>query len=354
VYVFTSRDVARLAGVSQSTVSYVLSGKRTISPRTRERVQAAIEQLTYQPNAGARALASRRTRVIAIVVAFGGTADGAGLLPFLETITQCARERDHDVLLVGAQEGADALTRLDGRSQCDAVVLMEIEAEDERIAAISGLRIPVILIGVPNASDRLHCVDVDFEEAGRLAVREVAETGRRQVAVIGYPPEAVRRDLNYVARFQRGVDQAVAEARLDCELIAPVPATRAGARDAVARVVSAGERALRETGLIVPNTAAIQEVLRGLRAHGLAPGRDVPVVGVCTDAAAEAMEPAVSNVSLEPRDVSRRAMRTLFALLENEQGTHAGDRPRARVQLVTPRLTRRETTADALDAPAVQ
>jgi len=51
----TSRDVARLAGVSQSIVSYVMSGKRPISENTRGKVLAAIEQLTYQPNAGARA-----------------------------------------------------------------------------------------------------------------------------------------------------------------------------------------------------------------------------------------------------------------------------------------------------------
>ena len=71
---FTSKDVARIAGVSQSTVSYVMSGKRPISERTRQRVLAAMEQLTYEPNAGARALASQRTRVIGLVVPFGSGA----------------------------------------------------------------------------------------------------------------------------------------------------------------------------------------------------------------------------------------------------------------------------------------
>jgi DNA-binding LacI/PurR family transcriptional regulator len=50
---YTSKDVARVAGVSQSTVSYVLTGNRPISEQTRRRVLDAIEQLTYQPNAGA-------------------------------------------------------------------------------------------------------------------------------------------------------------------------------------------------------------------------------------------------------------------------------------------------------------
>ncbi|MEU4601960.1 LacI family DNA-binding transcriptional regulator [Kribbella sp. NPDC023972] len=66
----TSKDVAALAGVSQSTVSYVLSGKRPISAETRQRVEDAIAELTYQPNAGARALRGRRTNVVALVVRF--------------------------------------------------------------------------------------------------------------------------------------------------------------------------------------------------------------------------------------------------------------------------------------------
>jgi DNA-binding LacI/PurR family transcriptional regulator len=336
--VFTSRDVARIAGVSQSTVSYVMTGKRPISEETRKRVQAAIDQLTYQPNAGARALASRRTRVIGLVVPFGEASDSSGLLPFLETITECAREVDHDVLLVTANEGASALTRLGGRSLCDAIVLMDIEAHDERIPVVSSLRVPVILIGVPNDADGLYCVDVDFTAAARLAVGELVAAGHDRIAVIGHAPEVVTRDLNYVARFQRGVDEAVAAAGIACHLVQPVERTRAGARAAVdAALEAAGERC----GLVVPNSAAVQDVLRALAARGLRPGRDVSVVGVCTDAAAEAMEPAVTNVSLEPRDVSRRAMRTLFALLDPD-----GDGPPpSGVELVDSRLTRRETTA---------
>jgi DNA-binding LacI/PurR family transcriptional regulator len=141
--VVTSRDVARVAGVSQSTVSYVMSGRRSISAETRKRVLDAIEQLTYQPNAGARALASQRTQVIGLVVPFGPGADTAGLLPFIETIASCARAEDHDVLLVTTDEGAAGLTRLAGRALCDAIVLMDIEADDARIPVAAALKVPV-------------------------------------------------------------------------------------------------------------------------------------------------------------------------------------------------------------------
>ncbi len=147
----------------------------------------------------------------------------------------------------------------------------------------------------------------------------------------------VSRELNYVARFQRGVDAAVTAAGVESHLVQPLERTRSGARAAVAAALeAAGE----DCGLVVPNTVAVPHVLRALAAAGRRPGRDVSVVGVCTDAAAESMEPAVTNVSLEPRDVSRRAMRTLFALLDPD----VGGPPPSGVELVVPRLTRRETT----------
>src|SRR3954465_14621481 len=188
---FTSKDVARAAGEWQSTVCFGMSGKRPISERTRQRVQAAIEQLTYEPNAGARALASQRTRVIGLVVPFGSGGDTAGLLPFIETIAGAARANDHEVLLVTADEGSAGLRRLAGRSLCDAIVLMDILTRDERVPVAASLPIPVILIGVPEDPHGLRCVDLDFPVAAQMAVDELAATGHERVAILDYPREMV-------------------------------------------------------------------------------------------------------------------------------------------------------------------
>jgi DNA-binding LacI/PurR family transcriptional regulator len=336
--VVTSRDVARVAGVSQSTVSYVMSGRRSISAETRERVLAAIEQLTYQPNAGARALASQRTQVIGLVVPFGPSADTAGLLPFIETIASCARAEDHDVLLVTADEGAAGLTRLAGRALCDAIVLMGIGADDPRIPEAAALPVPVILIGVPDDSAGLHCVDLDFPLAGALAVDELARLGHDRVVLIGHAAEVIERDINFVRRFQRGAMAAAERHGLGYSVVAPVPPGVAAAREAVERALEDGGR----PGIVVPNSQVVAAVLHALVERGVVPGRDVSMIGLCTDAAAEASTPTVTNVSLEPRDVSRRAMEILFRLLDRD-----GHRPAQLVELITPRLTRRETTLPA-------
>ncbi|WP_298803568.1 LacI family DNA-binding transcriptional regulator [uncultured Pseudokineococcus sp.] len=344
----TSKDVARLAGVSQSTVSYVMSGKRPISEEVRQRVQAAIEELTYHPNAGARALAGRRTHVVGLVVPFGASADPGGLLPFIETIASGAREHDHDVLLVTADEGTSALTRLEGRRLCDAIVLMEVEARDERIAVASGLRVPVLLVGVPEEPDGLVCVDLDFAAAGRLAVEGLVERGHRRIAVLGYPPEAVERDIGYVRRFGDAALAAASAAGVECALLSPVAHTAAAVRAAVGRALEtardgdgADDDGLDDDaglGLVVASGGAVPLALTALAERGVVPGRDVSVVAMLPDATAAATSPPVSNVSTESRDVSRRAVQELFRLLGDDPPTGGG------VHLVPPRLTHRRTT----------
>ncbi|WP_158647580.1 LacI family DNA-binding transcriptional regulator [Actinoplanes sp. ATCC 53533] len=343
----TSRDVARLAGVAQSTVSYVMSGRRSISAETRRRVESAIEELAFQPNAGARALKSQRTQVIGLMVPFGLDADTSGLLPFIETIANCAREQDHDILLVTRDEGSAGLTRLASRSLCDAIVLMDIETHDARIPVAAALAVPVILIGLPAEPLGLLCVDLDFEQAGRLAVQHLAETGHDRIVLIGHPRATVAREVNFVGRFRRGAIAAADAHGLPHTIVDQPergPAGVAAALDqaldqALDRALATGPAARDALGLIVHDTEAVQPVLHGLTARGHRPGRDLSVVGLCPEALAESTTPPVTNVSLEPRDVSRRAMRTLFRLLDRDHPTAA-----APVELVAARLTRRQTT----------
>jgi DNA-binding LacI/PurR family transcriptional regulator len=194
----------------------------------------------------------------------------------------------------------------------------------------------VVLIGVPDDPAGLYCVDLDFAAAARLIVDELAAAGHDSLAVIGYPAETLERDLNYVRRFKDALGARAAEHALPCEFIEPVEPGRAAA-DAALQGALAG-RGDRRLGLVVANAPARQHVLHALDALDMVPGRDVSVMALCTDAAAEDMEPPVTNVSPEPRDVSRRAMETLFWLLGPTPGG-----PPPSIDLLMPQLRRRGT-----------
>ncbi|WP_327406888.1 LacI family transcriptional regulator [Streptomyces sp. NBC_01288] len=338
----TSRDVARLAGVSQSTVSYVMSGRRSISPETRRRVEEAIETLGFQPNAGARALASQRSQVIGLVVPFAPGADMTGVLPFIETITKCAREEDHNVILATEDEGAEGLIRLSDQSLCDAIVLMEVGSKDPRIPVAAGLSVPVILIGVPDDPEGLYCVDLDYTLAGRMAVDELADSAHDRVVLLGYPRDVMARDVNFVRRFLRGAEDAATAHGIAYAEVSPPDTSRAGAEAALDEALAELGPDSGRLGLVVPDPQLIQPTLQSLLDRGLVPGRDLSVIGLCTDRTAETSTPPVTNLSLEPRDVSRRAMRILFRLLNRESVPTTST-----VELVTPRLTLRQTSLSA-------
>jgi len=333
---FTSKDVARIAGVSQSTVSYVMTGKRPISERTRRRVLDAMEQLTYEPHSGARALAGRRTQVIGLVVPFGVGGETSGLLPFIETIASSARAHDHEVLLVTADEGSAGLRRLAGRALCDAIIMMDIREQDDRVPVAAALSVPVVLIGVPADPAGLHCVDLDFEVAARMAVDELADTCHDEIVVMGYTASEMERGLNFVGRVMRSVQRQAQVRGLPLTVIEPVERGREDAAKAADQLLA--RRTGGRLGVVVPHGDTVGPLLHALRKREVVAGRDISLIGLSTDREAEQCDPPYTNVSEEPRDVSRRAMETLFWLLDPSSGVE-----RPAIDLVAPRLTRRTT-----------
>ncbi|MBU2670316.1 LacI family DNA-binding transcriptional regulator [Actinoplanes bogorensis] len=153
----TIADVARHAGVSASTVSYVLSGKRAISAVTRARVLASVRALGFHPHAGARALAGNRSHIIALALPLRSEVSVTAVLRFAAAVVEAARACGYDVLLVPA----DGLRRVADSALVDGIVAMEV-ANAPRPVRLSR---PSVLVELP--------ADIDLETAdtlGRLAV----------------------------------------------------------------------------------------------------------------------------------------------------------------------------------------
>jgi DNA-binding LacI/PurR family transcriptional regulator len=123
-------------------------------------------------------------------------------------------------------------------------------------------------------------------------------------------------------------------------VLEPLESGGAAAAQAVERILAAGIR--RRLGLLVPHSPVIASLLHALRERDVVPGRDISFIGLSTDHQAEQSHPPYTNISEEPRDVSRRAVETLFWLLEPTPGVE-----HAPIDLITPRLTRRGTVMPA-------
>ncbi|HAM25935.1 MAG TPA: LacI family transcriptional regulator, partial [Microbacteriaceae bacterium] len=104
----TIGDVAREAGVSRSTVSYALSGKRPISKETQDRIEAAIKLLGFTVNAGARALATSQTKVLGLLLQFHEDEFAPAMLQYVLPVSDTARELGYDILMVTDVDGPNA------------------------------------------------------------------------------------------------------------------------------------------------------------------------------------------------------------------------------------------------------
>ena len=204
----TIADVARHAGVAASTVSYVLSGKRTISTDTRERVQRSVRALGYRPNASARALASQRSNVLALVIPLRTGMHVPVMMQFAAAVVTTARRYDHDVLLLTADEGPEGLERVAQSSLVDALVVMDIELDDERVPVLRELPMPSMLIGYPDDADGLTCIDLDFVAAGAHCVDHLADLGHRSLALLGTPSAVYERQTGFAQRTLTGFAEA--------------------------------------------------------------------------------------------------------------------------------------------------
>lgn len=200
----TSRDVARLAGVSQTTVSYVMSGRRTVAPETERRVLDAMRTLGYQPHSGARALRSNRTNVIGAVVPYRSGADSAAQHRFLVSLAFHARRHGYDLLLVTTDEGVEGLHRVINTALCDGLLIMEVLTHDPRTEVIASSGTPAVFIGVPDSADPVITIDSDYVNAGKEAISILARTGHQTVTLVS-PDHPTLKNLNFLERFRNGV-----------------------------------------------------------------------------------------------------------------------------------------------------
>ncbi|MEU5879549.1 LacI family DNA-binding transcriptional regulator [Spirillospora sp. NPDC047279] len=328
-------DVARHAGVSPSTVSYVLSGKRSISEETIRRVRESIRELGYRPHAGARALASSRSNVLALVIPLRTGIHVPVVMRFAVSVVTSARRHDHDVLLLTQEEGEEGVRRVADSALVDAVIVMDVQLHDERLPMLRALDRPAVLIGFPDDTAGLTCIDLDFRAAGEACVDHLAALGHRRVGLIGSPPEVYERGTGYAERTAEGFLAAAARQGV-AATVHPCEATGEAARELVKRLLDEHPDL---TGVVVHNEPIVEPVVAAFRAAGRRVPGDLSVVAMCPDEQAEHAELQLTSVAIPAEEVGRRAVDLLMAKLDGD------DVPPA--TLLPPRLTERASTAPA-------
>ncbi|WP_437583297.1 LacI family DNA-binding transcriptional regulator [Paramicrobacterium sp. CJ85] len=308
----TIGDVASLAGVSRSTASYALSGKRSISEDVRRKVNEAVEQLGYTPNAGARALATSHTKIIGLLARFLEDEFAPAMLQYIRGISEMAAQLGYDTLLVSEEDGVRALQRLSNTRMVDGFVLLNVAEHDDRLPTLRNASQPGALVGLPDNTTGVDVFDLDFEAAGRLMVDRLHELGHRELILVSQPEHVLKRGGAYVwrlanAAYERAEQLGVALHRYFGASSQPeIGNDLHGYFDAHPAA----------TGLLLNNEAAAAALPTVLHERGMSSPQSISVIGRYSDDFAKTFSLPYSAIDSAPHELGRRAVQQLISRIE--------------------------------------
>jgi DNA-binding LacI/PurR family transcriptional regulator len=319
----TTRDVARQAGVSQPTVSLVLSGnpRARVADATRARVLRAAEELGYRPNILARGLVQQRSYALGVVVPDLGNPFYSEVVRGVERV---ATQEGYAVFLCDTREASAErhLDALRGRL-VDGVIIDALGAGALPEHLLKDLN--VMLIDEP--SDRWPGVASDAHAAGRYVAEHFVELGHREIALMG-PAEAsfgVRaRERGFVAGL-RAAGLELSSARLR-----RAPATVQGGHEAMRALLALPER---PTAVFCINDLMALGALKACLGAGVAVPKQLSLAGCDDIEMATVVTPELTTVAVPARELGARAARQLLRRIAGKPAPAGPSRPLP-VQLV--------------------
>lgn len=309
----TRDDVARMAGVSPATVSYVLNdGPRPVSAAVRGRVLAAVEMLGYQPNLVARSLRLQKRSTVGLILPdlhnsfYTEVAGGA---------EEAASEGAASLLLT--HSGFDAERELRCVTQLinervGGVVWVPTGHSQEPVRRLETFRIPVVVLDSPVDLHVEYTITADNVAGGRAATQHLIELGHRRIGYIAGPSQ-----MGHSERRRAGYAAALTEAGipLDPSLVVPGGVFHEEGRRAAAKLL---DRPDPPTGIVAYNDLTAIGALRAARELDYELPRDLSVVGFDDVAEARYTWPALTTVAQPKRDMGRWSVEILLHLIEAE------------------------------------
>jgi len=332
----TSQDVADLAGVSRTTVSFVLNDVKglNISSETRRRVRDAAESLNYIPDATAQALASRRAKAIGLVMTRSPhhIATDAFLPQIIGGLIEVIQEHKLRLLIesVEVEHQDRAYLELARAKHIEGMILLTPRINDAGLKKLEQVDIPTVLMGHLEGSN-LYSVDVDNQPAAQKGVQYLLDLGHTRIACIANAPPS------YAASPERvhGYKNALLFAGItpDENLIRYADFDPQSGYEQMKSLLQSGNPF---TAVFVASDNVAMGTKSALREAGLRVPEDISMVGFDDIPWAQYADPPLTTVRLPAQQLARTACVVLMDLIQ-------GREPAARRQILDTELVVRKS-----------
>lgn len=329
----TITDVARLAGVSNGTVSFALNGRPGVSAATKARILAACDELGWVPDARARALSTSRSSALGLVIARPPELLGSDpfFAPFIAGIESVLAPRGHVLVLQVLQEEDEerAYRRLASEGRVDGVFLTDLRVEDPRPWLLQEIGLPAVAVGRQRGGPRLPSVVLDDPGGITAAVWHLVALGHQRIAYVGGPPNLV-----HGADRHRAWLEAMAGADLTPGPDLVGDFTAGGGAKATAEAMAATPR---PTAIVYANDLMAIAGIHQVVAAGLEVPGDVSVTGFDDVELAAHVSPPLTTVTTDAMGWGAQAARRLLDIVDR--------RPAAAEEVAPAHLLVRGSTA---------
>lgn len=312
----TMRDVAKLAGVSQPTVSRVLNQTDTkiaVSDETRERVLAAVEELGYRPNVLARSLRTQQTEMIAMLIA---DISNSFYHPMARAVQDVAREHGYDVLIANSDhlyENEKHFFEAVSRRPVDGVIIVPFHLTNEDIEQfISQTNTPVTVLGAHVVIPDVDVVIVDDELAIYEATRWlVTECHHDCIGYVSVPP-----DMPPGPRRISGFRHAMYDSGLtiDSEFLFEGDFSLESGIRVAHQMLDLGRL---PSALVVSNDLMAIGIMLTLQEAGYRIPEDMAIIGFDNIPETTIVRPNLTTIAQQPRDIGQKLAYALFDRIEN-------------------------------------
>ncbi|MFD1217122.1 MULTISPECIES: LacI family DNA-binding transcriptional regulator [Microbulbifer] len=309
------KKVARIAGVSTATVSRYLNSPEQVKENTRSKVQSAIDEVGYAPNALARNFRRGKTSLVVVVLPQVGD-------PFLDNVMRgiwrVADEQGYSILIRDTQSNShdfDEFTEMVFSKQADGILLLasispfsEPEAKRSREKAH-----PPLVLGLESVTTELNhfpSVRVDNVAAAADGTQYLIQLGHERIGFIaGKPDSLLTHDR------EKGYRKAMRKAKLKVEngWVVEGEQTIDGARRATRRLLAHKQR---PTAIFCANDEMALGTVHEIKNAGLRVPEDISVVGFDDIRYAEVMDPPLTTIAQPAEEIGERTMRRLVQAID--------------------------------------
>ena len=328
----TIRDIARMAGVSTTAVSFVLNDRPGVSDAPREKVQTIIHSTGFTPNVHTRRLNLGKSNTIHVVLRqHGYSLDNQFALETLSGIFTESKALGYSIMFTFVDEHTDCEQILDSvRSKdCDGVILNQV-SDPSLIASLQQEHIPFVCVDAHIPKDNsLPLVEVDYYDAAYQATAYLHKCGHTKIGFIGPDTPAEY----YISTFS-GYTAALKDASLVCDpaWLLELSYNRQSLEDGMDKLLQSEH--LPTAFLCAGDTFAI-DAIRCAKAKGLRVPEDISFIGLDDLLVSRYLDPPLSTMTFQKDLLGHTAMHLLYKIMENE--------PHEKINLIKTSLVERAT-----------